>query len=148
MEQVQCTTTIREPWNKGKLVGQKAPFRLKEIWTIRVDRHSVRNPQRSIDRLVISPEIRYLSARKLREIFHGPRRRGFWCSMGQCVFAAQRARCRAAGFPALDSRGSRRSVLPVSFWRESRYENSNYASYHPIVARPTDVLATRNRRTC
>jgi integrase len=25
-----------EPWNKGKLVGQKAPFRLKEIWAIRV----------------------------------------------------------------------------------------------------------------
>jgi integrase len=36
MEQVHCTTTIREPWNKGKLVGQKAPFKLKEIWAIRV----------------------------------------------------------------------------------------------------------------
>lgn len=29
-------TTRREPWNKGKLVGQKAPFKLKEIWAIRV----------------------------------------------------------------------------------------------------------------
>ncbi|SRR6266700_1543274 len=26
----------REPWNKGKLVGQKAPFNPKEIWAIRV----------------------------------------------------------------------------------------------------------------
>jgi hypothetical protein len=26
----------REPWNKGKLVGQKAPLKLKEIWAIRV----------------------------------------------------------------------------------------------------------------
>lgn len=25
-----------EPWNKGKLCGQKAPFKLKEIWAIRV----------------------------------------------------------------------------------------------------------------
>jgi hypothetical protein len=25
-----------EPWNKGKPVGQKAPFKLKEIWAIRV----------------------------------------------------------------------------------------------------------------
>ena len=25
-----------EPWNKDKLVGQKAPFKLKEIWAIRV----------------------------------------------------------------------------------------------------------------
>ena len=25
-----------QPWNKGKLIGQKAPFKLKEIWAIRV----------------------------------------------------------------------------------------------------------------
>ena|SRR2546427_1096656 len=25
-----------EAWNKGKLVGRKAPFKLKEIWAIRV----------------------------------------------------------------------------------------------------------------
>jgi|TARA_R110000851_G_scaffold248252_4_gene400764 hypothetical protein len=24
------------PWNKGKLVGQKAPLRLRDIWAIRV----------------------------------------------------------------------------------------------------------------
>ena len=29
------TFKYREPWNKGKLVGQKAPFKLKEIWAIR-----------------------------------------------------------------------------------------------------------------
>jgi hypothetical protein len=29
--------TVRsEPWNKGKLVGQKAPFKVKDIWAIRV----------------------------------------------------------------------------------------------------------------
>jgi len=26
----------REPWNKGKIVGQKAPFKLKDIWSLRV----------------------------------------------------------------------------------------------------------------
>jgi hypothetical protein len=25
----------REPWNKGKIVGQKAPFKLKDIWALR-----------------------------------------------------------------------------------------------------------------
>lgn len=30
------TTATREPWNKGKLVGQKTPLRLKDIWAIRV----------------------------------------------------------------------------------------------------------------
>jgi integrase len=29
-------TDRRTPWNKGKIVGQKAPFRLKDIWAIRV----------------------------------------------------------------------------------------------------------------
>jgi len=36
VEHAHCTTIIREPWNKGKLVGQKAPLKLKEIWAIRV----------------------------------------------------------------------------------------------------------------
>jgi hypothetical protein len=26
----------REPWNKGKIVGQKAPFKLKDTWALRV----------------------------------------------------------------------------------------------------------------
>src|SRR5438876_9859092 len=30
-------TAQRHPaWNKGKLVGQKTPFKLKEIWAIRI----------------------------------------------------------------------------------------------------------------
>ena len=31
-----ATTAHREPWNKGKIVGQKAPFKLKDIWALRV----------------------------------------------------------------------------------------------------------------
>lgn len=26
----------RQPWNKGKLVGQKAPLRLRDMWAIRI----------------------------------------------------------------------------------------------------------------
>jgi hypothetical protein len=25
-----------EPWNKGKLIGQKAPFKPREVWAIRM----------------------------------------------------------------------------------------------------------------
>lgn len=25
-----------EPWNKGKIVGQKAPFKVQDIWALRV----------------------------------------------------------------------------------------------------------------
>jgi hypothetical protein len=36
MGQLANIRSCRDPWNKGKLVGQKAPFKLKEIWAIRV----------------------------------------------------------------------------------------------------------------
>ncbi len=33
--QLISTSQHREPWNKGKVVGQKAPFKLKGTWAIR-----------------------------------------------------------------------------------------------------------------
>jgi len=36
METSTIPSIHRDPWNKGKLVGQKAPLKLKEIWAIRV----------------------------------------------------------------------------------------------------------------
>lgn len=36
MESFALATPPRIPWNKGKLVGQKAPLRISEIWAIRV----------------------------------------------------------------------------------------------------------------
>ena len=36
MEQLVAAKARRTPWNKGKLVGQKVPFKLREIWAIRV----------------------------------------------------------------------------------------------------------------
>src|SRR6478735_4618078 len=35
MEHTQAVAR-REPWNKGKIVGQKAPLKLKDIWALRV----------------------------------------------------------------------------------------------------------------
>ena len=29
-------STPKTPWNKGKLIGQKPPLKLKEIWAIRI----------------------------------------------------------------------------------------------------------------
>jgi integrase len=40
------THQIREPWNKGKLVGQKPPLKPKDIWAIRIhlqNEHQVRD---------------------------------------------------------------------------------------------------------
>ena len=36
MDSNTCVKPRRQPWNKGKLCGQKAPLKLKEIWAIRV----------------------------------------------------------------------------------------------------------------
>ncbi len=40
----------REPWNKGKIVGQKAPFKVRDIWALRVrlqigQRHLASSPR-------------------------------------------------------------------------------------------------------
>ena len=40
------TNQTREPWNKGKLVGQKPPLKPKDIWAIRIhlqNEHRVRD---------------------------------------------------------------------------------------------------------
>jgi hypothetical protein len=34
--ETSTATTARQPWNKGKLVRQKTPLKLKEIWAIRI----------------------------------------------------------------------------------------------------------------
>lgn len=36
MESTQTAVSPKIPWNKGKLVGQKSPLKLKEIWAIRI----------------------------------------------------------------------------------------------------------------
>src|SRR5579862_3884833 len=36
MDTVSNTAARVTPWNKGKLLGQKPPLKLKEIWAIRI----------------------------------------------------------------------------------------------------------------
>jgi integrase len=54
----------REPWNKGKLIGQKAPLRLKDIWAIRIRLNlAVDSKLRSCDLVKL----------RVRDITHGDR---------------------------------------------------------------------------
>jgi hypothetical protein len=46
-ERVMSNTEHRQAWNKDKLVGQKAPLRLRDVWAIRV-RLQLRNKQRDL----------------------------------------------------------------------------------------------------
>jgi len=68
------TNNQHEPWNKGKLVGQKAPLKLKEIWSIRI-RLELSNRIRDLAlfNLAIDSKLRAcdLVKIKLRDISHG-----------------------------------------------------------------------------
>jgi hypothetical protein len=85
VEHVQCTTTIREPWNKGKLVGQKTPLKLKEIWAIRV-RLQLANRHRELAlfNLAIDSKLRVcdLVRLRVRDVCHG-------CSMASRAIVLQ-----------------------------------------------------------
>lgn len=58
-------TFSRQPWNKGKLVGQKAPLLLSDIWAIRV---RLQIAERSRDLALFNLDARPL--RSLRPYHH------------------------------------------------------------------------------
>lgn len=66
----------QQPWNKGKLVGQKAPLRLRDIWAIRV-RLQLRGATRDLALfdLAIDCKLRACDLVKLRvrDVAHGDR---------------------------------------------------------------------------
>ena len=72
------STQVRhhDAWNKGKLVGQKAPFKLKEIWAIR-DRLEMQGRLRELALfdLGIDSKLRVcdLVSLRVRDVCHGDR---------------------------------------------------------------------------
>lgn len=68
------TEFAHEPWNKGKLVGQKSPLRLRDIWGIRIRlelAHNVRDL--ALFDLAIDSKLRACDLTKLRvrDVAHG-----------------------------------------------------------------------------
>ena len=67
---------VSRPWNKGKLVGQKAPLKIKEIWAIRVRLQVFRRTRElALFNLGIDSKLRACDLLKLRvrDICHGER---------------------------------------------------------------------------
>ena len=67
-------TAHREPWNKGKIVGQKAPFKLKDIWALRVRlQMEGRVRELALFNLGIDSKLRGcdLVALRVRDVSHG-----------------------------------------------------------------------------
>lgn len=74
MSMIEVSAQRHEPWNKGKLSGQKAPLRLRDIWAIRV-RLQLRQKVRDLALfdLAIDSKLRACDLVKLRvcDIAHG-----------------------------------------------------------------------------
>lgn len=67
-------TVHREPWNKGKIIGQKAPFKPKDIWALRVRlQMEGRIRELALLNLGIDSKLRGcdLVALKVRDVCHG-----------------------------------------------------------------------------
>ncbi|WP_283742973.1 tyrosine-type recombinase/integrase [Sideroxydans sp. CL21] len=65
-----------EPWNKGKLTGQKAPLRLQDIWAIRVRLQLKEHPRDlALFNLAIDSKLRAcdLMNLRVRDVSHGER---------------------------------------------------------------------------
>jgi integrase len=74
MELANCNSAARAPWNKGKIVGQKTPFKLKEIWAIRVRLQLAgRRRELALFNLAIDSKLRACDLVKLRvrDVCHG-----------------------------------------------------------------------------
>jgi integrase len=75
---MECTISphTHEPWNKGKLVGQKAPLKPREVWAIRI-RLQMENRARELALfdLGIDSKLRACDLVKLRvrDVCHGDR---------------------------------------------------------------------------
>ena len=64
----------REPWNKGKIIGQKAPFKIKNIWALRVRlQMKSRVRELALFNLGIDSKLRGsdLVSLKVRDVCHG-----------------------------------------------------------------------------
>ena len=74
MDHIEVATENYGPWNKGKIVGQKAPLKLKEIWAIRI-RLQIANRCRDLAlfNLAVDSKLRAcdLVALRVRDASHG-----------------------------------------------------------------------------
>ena len=76
MSSSTASSERREPWNKGKLVGQKAPLKLKDIWAIRVRLEMFdRKRELALFNLAIDSKLRAcdLVQLRVRDVAHGER---------------------------------------------------------------------------
>jgi len=129
------------PWNKGKLIGQKPPLKLREIWAIRI-RLQLKKKIRELAlfNLAIDSKLRScdLVKLKVRDVYHGngivPRAMVLQQKTQQPVQFEITEQTR----DALKKWISHKNLCPEDFLFSSRNNNSNHIStrqYARIVHR-------------
>ena len=89
---IRSTSYRREPWNKGKFVGQKAPLKLKDLWAIRVRLQlGERARELALFNLAIDSKLRSCDLVKLR--VHDVNARRSYCRASNCHAAENPAAC-------------------------------------------------------
>ncbi len=74
MEHDANSNSQRTPWNKGKMIGQKPPLKLKEIWAIRIRLQLTKKVRElAMFNLAIDSKLRGcdLVSLKVRDVTHG-----------------------------------------------------------------------------
>ena len=98
MEPINHAAVHHVPWNKGKLVGQKAPLKQREIWAIRI-RLQLQEDARELAlfNLAIDSKLRVVRSRASASPRCLPRR-------ARCVSGNRHAAKDAAASPVRDHR--------------------------------------------
>src|SRR4029450_2488948 len=76
MDSITKTKGRAAPWNKGKLLGQKPPLKLKEIWAIRIRLQLARQARElALFTLAIDSKLRGcdLVCLRVHDVVHGSR---------------------------------------------------------------------------
>lgn len=126
-------TSSHQPWNKGKLIGQKSPLRLRDIWGIRIRLELAQNARDlALFDLAIDSKLRACDLTKLRvcDVAHGNH------VVGRAMVIQQKTK-RPVQFEI-----TAQTRLAVEEWvQQARLQNGDFL--FPSRLRTSEHLSTR-----
>lgn len=131
MEAVANTPSHHQPWNKGKIVGQKAPLKLKEIWAIRVRLQlAQRHRELALLNLALDSKLRAcdLVQLRVRDVCHGQGIASRAIVMQQKTHRPVQFEITEATRDALSTWIKESALMPEDFLLPSRMHNSPHIS--------------------
>ena len=130
----------RPPWNKGKLIGQKPPLKLKEVWAIRIRLQLAhRHRDLALFNLALNSKLRGCDLVKIRvrDIAQGTRVSNRGIVMQQKTHRPVQFEITEETRESLTNWIARNSLLPEDVLFKSRFKSSEHLStrqYARIVA--------------